>query len=309
MKTWFVFCIVFVLKMPLEAQIFGGIMNEAKRKMERKIEDKIIQAVSDELAQRAFKPIDQAIDSMMRKKYRDSLGNDQPFDNEKTKEAYLTFLSGLNSSVDLPDKYTFDITQEIEIIDYSKKRNYVKLHYAKSNGIIGMETTDEKQTKQLVVMDLTKDIMVLYTTDKKGKKTAQTIPSVMKLTGAITNAIVSKADSSIQFIQPVKTGKTKKIAGYMGSEFKSASESEDVVMYISEHFPIQWDQNFTNYTRQFAPAPFTENISFANGGIMLEYENTRKDEKGEKSTWITKKISEKTFSVVNTEYEFNKTGD
>ncbi|MFZ1559473.1 MAG: hypothetical protein WAT37_06075 [Saprospiraceae bacterium] len=67
----------------IDAQILGGFMNEAKRKLERKIEDKIIQAVSDELAQRAFKPIDQAIDSMMRKKYQDSFNNGQPFDHEK----------------------------------------------------------------------------------------------------------------------------------------------------------------------------------------------------------------------------------
>lgn len=120
----------------IDAQILGGIMNEAKRKLERKIEDKIIQAVSDELAQRAFKPIDQAIDSMMRQKYQDSINNGQPFDHEKMGEAYTVFLSSLNSSVNLPEKYTFDVTQEVENIDYSKKkRNYIKLHYSKNNAI------------------------------------------------------------------------------------------------------------------------------------------------------------------------------
>ena len=111
----------------IDAQILGGFMNEAKRKLERKIEDKIIQAVSDELAQRAFKPIDQAIDSMMRKKYQDSLGNGQPYDNEKTTEAYASFLGSLNAAVDLPEKYTFDVTQEVENIDYSKKKKLYQI--------------------------------------------------------------------------------------------------------------------------------------------------------------------------------------
>ena len=116
----------------IDAQILGGFMNEAKRKLERKIEDKIIQAVSDELAQRAFKPIDQAIDSMMRKKYQDSINNGQPFDHEIMGEDYTVYLN----SVNLAEKYTFDVTQEVENIDYSKKkRNYIKLHYSKNNAI------------------------------------------------------------------------------------------------------------------------------------------------------------------------------
>ena len=301
MKSILICLIILSAGIPIDAQIFGGIMNEAKRKIERKVEDKIIQAVSDELAQRAFKPIDQAIDSMMRKKYQDSLGN------EKTTEAYASFLGSLNAAVDLPEKYTFDVTQEVETIDYSKKRNYIKLHYAKSSGIIGMETTDEKQIKQLVVMDLTKDIMILYTTDKKGKKTGQAIPSVMKLAGAMSNAVKPSIDSAAYNMNLKKTGKTKKIAGYISSEYKGSSAVEEIVMYISDQFPIKWDKNFTRYTSQFAPDPFTENISTSDGGVMLEYENSRKDEKGEKSTWSTKKISEKPFSVITSEYEFKKT--
>lgn len=107
----------------IDAQILGGFMNEAKRKLERKIEDKIIQAVSDELAQRAFKPINQTIDSMMPKKYQDSINNGQLFNHEKMGEAYTVFLS----SVNLPEKYTFDVTQKVENIDYSKKKKLYQI--------------------------------------------------------------------------------------------------------------------------------------------------------------------------------------
>lgn len=306
MKSILICLIILTAGITTDAQILGGIMNEAKRKLERKIEDKIIQAVSDELAQRAFKPIDQAIDSMMRKKYQDSLNNGQPYDHEKMGEAYAAFLSSLNSSVNLPEKYTFDVTQEVETIDYSKKRNYIKLHYAKNNAIIGIETIDEKLEKQLVVMDLSQDIMVLYTTDKKGKKTGQAIPSVMKLAGAMTNKL--KVTDSISYQMNLKkTGKTKKIAGYTGTEYKGNSANEDIIMYISDQFPIKWEKTFSQYTKQFAPEPFTENVDISEGGVMLEYENTRKDEKGEKTTWVTKKVSEKTFSIITSEYEFSKT--
>ena len=115
--------IILSASITIDAQILGGFMNEAKRKLERKIEDKIIQAVSDELAQRAFKPIDQAIDSMMRKKYQDSINNGQPFDHEIMGEDYTVYLN----SVNLAEKYTFDVTQEVENIDYSKKKKLYQI--------------------------------------------------------------------------------------------------------------------------------------------------------------------------------------
>ena len=126
-------------------------------------------------------------------------------------------------------------------------------------------------------MDLSQDIMVRYKTDKKGKKTGQAIPSVMKLAGPMTNS-VKDTDSISYQMNLKKIGKTKKIAGY-----------------ISDQFPIKWEKTFSQYNKQFAPEPFTENVDISEGGVMMEYENIRKDEKGEKTTWVTKKVSEKTF--------------
>ncbi len=155
-------------------------------------------------------------------------------------------------------------------------------------------------------MDLSQDIMVRYKTDKKGKKTGQAIPSVMKLAGPMTNS-VKDTDSISYQMNLKKTGKTKKIAGYTGTEYKGNSTNEDIVMYISDQFPIKWEKTFSQYNKQFAPEPFTENVDISEGGVMMEYENIRKDEKGEKTTWVTKKVSEKTFSIITSEYEFNKT--
>ena len=52
--------------------------------------------------------------------------------------------------------------------------------------------------------------MILYTTDKKGKKTGQAIPSVMKLAGAMSNAVKPSIDSAAYNMNLKKTGKTKK---------------------------------------------------------------------------------------------------
>ena len=108
-------------------------------------------------------------------------------------------------------------------------------------------------------MDLSQDIMVRYKTDKKGKKTGQAIPSVMKLAGPMTNS-VKDTDSISYQMNLKKTGKTKKIAGYIGTEYKGNSTNEDIVMYISDQFPIKWEKTFSQYNKRFAPEPFTENV-------------------------------------------------
>ena len=306
MKTIWICLIMITVTLHLNAQILGGMMNNAKRKLERTIEDKIVQQVSEELTERAFKPIGQTIDSMMRQRYQDSTNQDTIYDSEKAKANFTAFLGSMNDVADLPESYTFDVTQEVEVIDYSKKRNYIKLHYSKNEAIIGMENTDEGQTKQLVVLDLAKDLMVLYTTDKKGKKTGQAIPSVIKMAGNVMNSTHPAKDSTAYKTNFTKTGKTKKIAGYTASELTGANEREKITMFATNQFPVRWDQKFSNYTGQFAPYSFIENVSVSSEGFMLEYENIRKDEKGEKTTWITKKVSEKSFDIVNKDYTFAK---
>jgi hypothetical protein len=286
----------------LNAQIFGGIMNEAKRKLERKIEDKIIQAVSDELVKRAFRPVEQSIDSLLREKYQDSIAQGDDVDWEKVGTAYGEFLNGMNKAVDLPDKYTFDVTQEIEITDYDKKKNNIKLHYSKKDTILAMENIDDEKSKSIVVIDIAKDAMIMYTIDKKGKKTGQVVPSVLKFTQSISSASTKNTKDDLSDFKVQKTGKSKKIAGYNSDEYKGNSSKEEITMYLSTNFPINTQKTMQAYLSKLAPPSYNENMTYSLNGIMLESENMRLDEKGEKTTWKTKKISEKSFDIVNIDY-------
>ncbi|MEZ4909477.1 MAG: hypothetical protein R2774_01315 [Saprospiraceae bacterium] len=283
----------------VHSQILGGIMNEAKRKLERKIEDKIIHTISDELARRAFKPIESSIDSIMRQKYQDSISGGQPVDWEKAGAAYADFLKGMNATLELPEKYTFDVTQEVEIIDYNNKKNLVKMHYSKNEPVLAMENLDDEDTKSIVVMDMTKDAMILYTTDKKGNKQGQIIPSVSKL----TKTVVSAAEKENENYEITKTGKSKKIAGYQSNEYKGKTKEENITMYISTDFPINAQKSMQAYMSKLAPQSYNENMTnMVDSGFMMEFENVRLDEKGEKTTWITKKVSQKAFDIINAEY-------
>jgi hypothetical protein len=285
------------------SQILGGIMNEAKRKLERKIENKIIEAVSEELARRAFKPIDEAIDSMMRQKYQDSINGGKQVDWEKAGQSYAEFLAGMNKAVELPEKYTFDVTQDVEIVDYSNKTNYLRMHYSKNDAVFGIEDLEEKDSKQFIVMDISRDAMIMFTTDKKGKKTGQVIPSVMKLASGMAASVSKDVQGNELDIKIEKTGKKKKIAGFQSFEYKGSTKVEDFVMYVSADFPVNWQSNYTAYMSKFAPASYAENSSKIENGIMLQYENKRKDE-DKVTTWTTVKVIEKSFDIKKVDYNF-----
>lgn len=303
MKRLIFFVIFLCFNSISHSQILGGIMNEAKRKLEKKIENKIIEAVSEELARRAFKPIDEAIDSMMREKYRDSIHHGKNVDWEKAGESYAAFVAGMNKAVDVPEKYSFDLTQEVEIVDYSNKTTKLKMHYSTSEPYFGMENLDDKELKQFVVMDISRDAMILFTTDKKGKKTGQAIPSVLKLASGLASSVKTDENSKSHEINIEKTGKKKKIAGYSSFEYKGSTEEEDFFMYVTNEFPVNWQKSYAQYFSQFAPASYKENAQKIESGIMLEYENTRKDE-DKKTTWTTIKIGQKSFDILKSDYNF-----
>ncbi|MCZ2102295.1 MAG: DUF4412 domain-containing protein [Chitinophagales bacterium] len=289
------FCIFAVVV--ADAQIFGGIMNEAQRKLERKIENKIVQVVSDEIANRAFRSLEASMDSLLLQEYEASGDSGRKVD-------YAEFLENLNKKVDLPEKYTFDLTQEVEITDYDGKKNKVKFHYSKTASIIGIEQVNDEKDKQTVVMDIDRDAMIMYTVSKKGEKSGQVVPSVMKLSKAIVNsaADASKEDDETMTIK--KTGKTKKIAGYQADEYVGSSEKEEIKVYMAKDFPVYPQATMQTYLDRVVPSAYRENSALMKdkNTVMLEYENKQKKSKSEKTTFVTQKVIEKSFDFVNQEY-------
>jgi hypothetical protein len=57
------------------------------------------------------------------------------------------------------------------------------------------------------------------------------------------------------------------------------------------------------YFASLAPQAYNDNMkAISDGGIIMEFENIRLDENGEKTTWITKKVTENSFELVNADY-------
>ncbi len=280
-----------------EAQILGGILNEAQRKLERKIEQKVIDAVAEELAARAFRPIASSIDSLLKSEY-------EMTEKSGNKIDYTEFLESLNKKVDLPEQYTFDLIQDVETTDYDGKKSNVKLYYAKNDAIFAIEDLSDSKNKQIVVIDIDRDAMIMYSENKKGEKSAQVVPSVMKITKSIVNSSINDTESTEQEYTFKKTGKTKKIAGYKAEEYIGSTQEEDVKFYMATDFPVYTQNAMQAYMNNIVPAAYQENSAHIKDikAVMLEYENKRKDAKGKKTTWITKNVTEKSFNLVNKDY-------
>lgn len=291
-------CLLLVFGIQItEGQILRKIRNQTIRKVEERMEQKAVEVISEELARRAYQPVEKAMDSLLRASFRDSLDNGEEVDWEKAGEAYANFLKGMNEAADLPETFSFDISMDIEMVDYDGKKSEMVMHYSKDKAIFGIENFEKDTDHQLVVIDMDKDLIVLYSTDKKGRKSAQAIPSMMGMMSGLAAEQVEDETYTID-----RTNKTKTILGYSARLFNSSTEEEYIESYVAEDFPISWQDNFGSYLEKFAPSAFAE-ASDAYQGMVLESTSTSKKNSDKKSTWKTTAINHDQLVIVNADYE------
>lgn len=283
---------------PASAQ-FGGlgdrIAKRTKDKLERKAEDKLVERLSEELARMAFKPIDKAMDDMLRSSYEEKEGGE--VDWEKAGSAYGDFLNGMNEAANIQESYTFDLQMEVEIKDGEKEKHNMTLLFNKGRKIMAFEQKKENST---IIFDNENDVMIMLT-DKDGKKEGQAVPSMMKLAGAFAVGAEMDKQAPMEF-KP--NGKTKKIAGYNTTGYDFESEKEKGTTYIAKDFPVNIVSAFGNSYENFLPANYTETVNMMDG---MAFESTYQSKVGKKpkGSFKTKKVSEKTITYKSSEWGLN----
>lgn len=286
------------------AQLLNRLKKRTMDKIENRIEDKIVEEVSSELARRAMRPIDQAVDNMIKQSYRDEYGED--LTDEEIEEImnsagknYAAFLEGMNKAADLPPSYNLDFSMIVEHEDYKKKKSQSEFFFSKDKPIIAIKQVSEEQ--QLVLIDMEKDIIVLYS-EKDGKKTAQALPSMMKIAGAMIAAEDANMKEEYAKMKIEGPGKSKTIAGYKAFQYKAEDEEFKYEYYMSSDLPFNWDNTFAESLKQFAPNAYNASTQQFTGMVM-EGETYHKKKK-KKSKWKTKSISEKMTNIQNSDYTF-----
>lgn len=288
MRQLFTLFIVCILSFPSNGQIFDRIMDRTQDKLSREISNRIVERISDEITRAAMKPVDKAIDDMLKERYaQDSI------DGKTRSQNYDEFLKAFTVPVDLPAEYTFDMTLKSETKDYDGEKNPMDLLLTKDGSAIGMvQYEDEK--KNTMVFDMSNNIMAIYS-EEKGNKKVMAMPSMLSLTKTMTQP----DDEEEYKITFKKTGKTKKMLGYMTDQWEVDDETTVSKVYIAENFPISWRESFGMFLKEMMPTTRRDEMP---EGMVLKSE-TKTKKKNKKSTYEVKKIIDEPFSINNSEYE------
>lgn len=293
----------FAIQPMASGQLFKKIKDKTMKKVEDKIEDRIVEEVSNELTRRAMKPINQAFDDFLEQSMKDQYGDD--YDSSKRDSLlqvmgtnYEAFLEGMNKAANLPPSYTFDYQMYIETEDYQKSNGEMEMMFSKDKPFFGM-VQYEGNTKNIIILDLESDVMVLYNEDENGNKTAQALPSMLKLA-----MVMNKKETDMNHLQ-LKIegpGKSKKIAGYESFQYKAEDDQFKYEYYLSQEVPFTWQDTFGETMKQFAPNAYNPATSSFKG-MMLEGNTEHKTEK-KKYKWKTKKIENESIVLNNSDYKF-----
>lgn len=297
-KTIILISISLLISFSSEAQLFDRLKKRTMDKIEQKAEDKLVEELSEEIARRAFRPIEKAMDDMLKSSYEEEQGGE--VDWEKAGAAYNDFLLGLNKQANVPKSYKFDLKVDIETKDGENDKYKMKYFFSKNEAIMGIQQM-ENNSENFIVIDNENDIIVLYTMDE-GNKKAQAIPSAMQMTGAILKANQDKMALPNRSLN--NTGKSKKFAGYDSEEIHIESEKEFMKLYVTKDFPVSFQSTFGKSYGNFIPENYYKSLSSVNGMVMYsEYQS--KENKKYNSTFEIKKVSEESLEINNNDYGLN----
>lgn len=283
---YIILLLICLISISSEAQIFGRIADRAKDKISQKVEDKVVERISDEIAKAAMKPIDRAIDDMLKEKYeQDSI-------NGRTDADYGEFLNAFLKPVDLPKDYTFDMTLIAETKDYDGDKAEMEMMLTKDGSAIGIVQLQEKQ-RSMIVFDVKNDIMAIYT--EEDEKKVQALPSMLSLAGKMSNVEVKEEDK----VTIERTGKIKKILEYECDEYLIEDIETITKAYVASDFPITWQESYGPFLRQMLPT--TRRESMPEGMLLKSEAKTKK--KGKKSKFEVKKIIDTPTTIDNSQYK------
>lgn len=295
----FVFVIIFCMPGVSEAQILNRIMREAKREVQRKVEDKVVDAATDAIVRAAMRPIEESFDKMLREAYeKDSTERaESPRYADSAQFDYSAFLEQMNRKVELPDSYEFSLSMDLTI-EQGEDRNEFTWHFSPDGNHMAMEQMDKKGKKTIILIDFARDVNVLYSEDKDGKKTGQAIPA---MTSFISSMAVKEAEANHSPTDVRKTGTYKTVAGYRCAEYRAETEDDELVFYAAPDFPMSWSDSYAGLIEQYAPENAREEYEQIEG-MVLESVSKEKKGKGEETRMTTTRVDERGWTLSNSEY-------
>lgn len=293
----------FILSPTSEGQILKQLGNSVKRKLIKKAEDKVVETLAEEIARRAFRPINDVMDDWIRENMKQDSSYAGLSDDSLAivmRTNYGKILGSLNKAADLPPSYSFDYVMDIIVTD-DGDAHPMKWYILENGDAMAFEQNDGKEN-QLMLMDIKKDIIVIYNMDQK---TGQALPGMMSMGAAFAASAMEENAQDLSTI--VKKSGSKKVAGYTCEEYYFEDDEYETQTWVSDDVPFDWKSSFGTLVSRVSPKLMESNSSITDG-MMLESTSKEKGKRKGKyksvSTWETKRISKDSFTINNSEYQF-----
>lgn len=286
-----------------DAQLLDRVMRRTKNKIGNKVEDLIVEKASEAIAKKVYNSLSDGFDKMMADAYKqDSSYRANYGDSLAIKYGQVagSWMARMNEAADIPESYEFDVTVNARST-FRKEVDEMTLFFSKSSGRFAFEQI-EKNEKRLFVMDAENDVTILYLDDGK-RKTAQAIPNMMALTGAMINV---HTQEQIEQEFSFKEVKGKKIIGYNTQGYQAENEENITTMYVTDELDVSWSKAFLNTMKKFVVALHMEGGTDhpMHNGMVLASTYVDKKKPKDSHEWEVTSYEEKTMTIVNADYEF-----
>lgn len=304
--AWTSLCLLF-LTPSLDAQLLDRVMRRTKNKISQKAEDLIVEKASEAIARKVYKSMSDGFDKMLADAYKeDSTYQANYSDSVAIKYGAVagTWMARMNEAADVPESYGFHYKMTA-VSTHGREADEMVMYFSKDAGVFAMEQYEQKE-KRLIVIDADRDVTVMYFDDGK-KKTAQAIPNMMSLAGAMVNThMADEAEQEITFEEI----DGKKLIGYECRGFKMMTDDGVTTTYVTEELDVSWSKAFLESMGKFVVALNTDRYQDypIKDGMPLATEYVAKGKKNDSYKWEVTSYEKEALTITNAEYEFGSLG-
>ena len=252
----------------------------------------LVEKASEALSRAIMRRVNREVDKVFREEYerQDSIAkaNGEP----AAYPDYSGFLKSMNQSDKVPASYDFDLQMEMVLSEKGKDDQELTYYFSKSKAYFAMVT--EEST---VLLDNENGLMVMYQ-EKDGVKSANALPNMMDFAGAMVKN-QTKEDGKLSMR---KTGKSKKIAGYLCEEYEQIRGKEKTMSFVTTQIDYNWPDAFGNMMKKFMDEDDLKEVSKVDGMWMASYQYNKKGKL--KSSIVAKAVKMQKISINNADYKF-----